>query len=139
MIRRFTLLILLFCCGCTTLATGPLFKPAAPPPSNAGTLYVFRSNVILGGSAPLVQLNGQPFVYLPAMGYSYAYLAPGVYRLTFERAGFKYFIAEVEIIEDEELYVFFNEPMSTMTELNSEDAAGQFNQYRYVDPISIAF
>ena len=133
------LCLILVISGCATYATGPLFRQAPPAPDKMGTLYVFRSKVSLGASIPTVKINGKPFVNLPAMGYSYAYLSPGVYRLTFENESFKYFITEIEIKEREELFEEFSEPFSRLREIQKSKAPDLVKDYRYVGPLNTEF
>ncbi len=131
-------LILIFS-GCATYSTGPLFSMAPAPPDKRGTLYVFRSKVSVGASIPAVKINGKPFVNLTAMGYSYTYLSPGVYQLTFENGNYKYFITEIEIKEGEELFVEYSEPFSRLKEIPKAQALDEVKDYRYVEPLNMSF
>lgn len=136
--------LILFCLilmvlGCVTYSTGPLFIQAPPSPDKMGTLYVFRSKVSVGSPIPTVKLNGKPFVNLTAMGYSYAYLSPGVYQLTFERGNYKNFITEIEIKEGQELFVEYNEPFSRLREIPKSQAINAVKEYRYVEPLNTEF
>lgn len=141
MIKKYLILLCFFTTlsGCATYATGPLFNQAPPSPDKMGTLYVFRSKVSVGASIPTVKLNGKPFVNLTAMGYSYAYLSPGVYQLTFENGSFKYFITEVEIKEGQDLFVEYSEPFSRLREIPKTRALEEVKQYRYVNPLNTDF
>lgn len=141
MIRKYLILICLslMVSGCATYATGPLFNQAPPSSDKMGTLYVFRSKVSLGASIPTVKINGKPFVNLTAMGYSYAYLHPGVYRLTFENGSFKYFITEIDIKEGEELFEEYNEVFSTLREVPKSRVFEAVKDYRYVAPLNADF
>ncbi|MFA5060646.1 MAG: DUF2846 domain-containing protein [Candidatus Omnitrophota bacterium] len=125
--------------GCATYATGPLFSQAPASPTDKGTLYVFRSKASVGALIPTVKLNGKPFVNLTAMGYSYAYVTPGVYQLTFEKGSFKYFITEIEIKAGENLYVEYNEPFSMLREIPESKVSEAVKNYKYVDPSNISF
>lgn len=141
MTRRY---LILFCLiitvsGCATYATGPLFKQAPTPPDKMGTLYVFRSKVSLGASIPTVKINGKPFVNLTAMGYSYTYLSPGVYRLTFENGNYQRFITEIEIKEGEELFEEYSEPFSRLREIPESQAIDAVTNYRFVVPVNTEF
>lgn len=131
--------LILIVAGCATYATGTLFRQASPSPDKMGTLYVFRSKVSLGASIPIVKINGKPFVNLMAMGYSYVYLNPGVYRLTFERGSFKYFITEFEIKEGQELFEEYDEVFSRLREIPMSKAFDIVKHYRYVAPLNTEF
>lgn len=141
MIKKYLILfcLILLLSGCATYSTGPLFTQAPPSPEKKGTLYVFRSKVSLAMSIPTVKLNGKPFVNLTAMGYSYAYLSPGVYQLTFERGNYKNFITEIEIKEEQELFVEYNEPFSRLREIPKSQAIDAVKEYRYVVPLNTEF
>lgn len=141
MTKRYLILfcLILAISGCATYATGPLFKQATAPPDKMGTLYVFRSKVSLGMPIPTVKINGKALVNLTAMGYSYTYLSPGVYRLTFENGNYKLFITEIEIKEGEELFVEYLEPFSRLRELPKSQALDAVTNYRFVAPRNTEF
>lgn len=127
--------------GCATYATGPLFQQASPAPETKGTLYVFRAKTI---SVPnvTVKIDGRPFVVLTVMGYSYAYLSPGIHRLNFNSGSFGgSFISEVEIKEGEALYVeHHGDGYGTrISEIPSSQALEAVKDYRYVEPINRNF
>ncbi|MDP2906010.1 MAG: hypothetical protein Q8O22_06910 [Candidatus Omnitrophota bacterium] len=128
--------ILVLLSGCATYASGPLFKEAPLPSNDMGTLYVFRSKASLGALVPTVKIDRRPFVKLTAMGYSYTYLSPGVYRLTFENGNYQRFITEIEIKEGQELFIEYSEPFSTLREIPKSQVSDVVKNYRYVAPVS---
>ena len=144
MIKRNFLMLsfVLILSGCATYATGPLFMEAPPSPDKKSTLYIFRAKTIEMGT-PKVKINGEPFVDLKAMGYSYAYLPPGIYRISFDYGAFAGggFITEVEMKEGKDLYVLYsgNGMANNVVEMTKKQASEQIKNYRYVDPINKDF
>lgn len=137
--------LILFCLvgilsGCATYAAGPLFNQAPLSPDNKGTLYVFRTKS--GGPTPIVKINGKPFVALSVLGYSYAYLSPGIYRLTFEYGAFgDNFISEIEIKEGQEVFEEYspNGFGQNLREIPKTQALDEMKPYRYINPLNTDF
>ena len=124
--------------GCATSAKGPLFTEAPPAPNQKSTLYIFRARTLQMGT-PKVKINNQLFANLTSNGYSYAYLSPGVYRISFEYTPLadSDFMTEVEMKEGKNIYLLFSG--SYVSEMTKERASEQIKNYRYVDPINKDF
>lgn len=143
MIKKYLILfcLILIVSGCATYAAGPLFREA--PVSNDGKsmLYVFQIKSPLV-YAPIVKINNKPFVRLTKMGYSYAYLFPGVYKLTFDYGGLEgVFISEVEIHAGRETYVEYYGGgfEKRLRELSKAQAIDELKDFRYIEPLNTEF
>lgn len=138
--------IALFCLvltisGCATYATGSLFQQAPAPTEKKSILYVFhpKSTIVY---TPLVKINDKPFVKLTQMGYSHAYLSPGIYRLAFKYGGGAgTFISEIEVKGDQPIFVkYFSTGFGkSLKEVPETEALHELKEYRYVEPIQIEF
>ncbi len=128
--------------GCATYAKGPLFTEAPPSPNQKSTFYIFRAKTF-GAGTPKVKINGQPFIDLTEMGYSYTYLSPGIYRISFDYGVFAgtNFITEIEMKEGKDLYLFYsgNGVGDNVLEMTKEQASEQIKKYRYIEPINKDF
>jgi len=142
MIRRF---LILFCfvsvlSGCATCANGPLYTKAPATLDKKGTLYIFRTKATLG-TTPIVKINDKPFVKLTAAGYSYVYLKPGIYRLSFLYKFGGGFISEIEIKEGQEFYAeYYTSGMGeNFKEIPADAAFCEIDSCRYIVPINSDF
>ena len=141
MIKKYLILFLLIgiVSGCAaTLATGPLFSEAPPSTGNKSTLYVFRTKSSWLAPKLTVKINGKPLVALDSLGYSYAYLSPGIYRLTFDSG----FITEIEIKEGQDLFVechAANGFGEGTRDVPKTQALDEIKNYRYVNPLNTIF
>lgn len=127
--------------GCATYATGPLFKQTPAPPNHKSTLYVFHPKSTIFYT-PLVKIDDKPFVKLTQLGYSYAYLSPRVYRLTFKYGGGAgAFISEIEVKGGQPIFVkyFSNGFGETLKEVPEIEALNEIKEYRYVEPVQTEF
>jgi len=143
MIKKYLILFcsVLMLSGCATCATGPLFTQASPSLDKKGTFYIFRAKTTLGVT-PTVKINGKPFVALTALGYSYVYLSPGIYRLTFYYGSFgNNFISEIEIKEGQELFAEYYAYGigQSLREIPKTTALDEIKDCRYVAPLSTDF
>lgn len=143
MIREYMALscLVLMASGCATYATGPLFKQAPIPPGKKSLVYVFHEKSPLVYT-PTVKINGEPFVKLTKLGYSYAYLSPGIYRLTFQYGGFEgAFITEIEIKEGRQIFLkYFSSGFDiSLKEVPETEALNEIKEYKYVEPFRTEF
>lgn len=139
--------IILFCfilaliSGCATYATGPSFKEAPLANNRKSTLYIFQVKSPLV-YAPIVTINDKPFVKLTKMGYAYAYLSPGVYKLTFHYGALEGdFITEIEIHEGKDIYIEYygGGYDKHLRELPKEQALVVLKDFKYIEPLSTDF
>ncbi|MBF0388103.1 MAG: hypothetical protein HQL20_09675 [Candidatus Omnitrophica bacterium] len=134
------LCFVMFISGCATCASGPLFAPASPSPDKKSVLYVYR-NIGSLGVAPTVKINGKPFVVLTSGGYSYAYLSPGIYKLTFQwMGGLGYtFTTQIEIKPGEDLFEKHYSTSVIMEDIPADQGLEDIKQYRYVPTLNSDF
>jgi hypothetical protein len=133
------LISLVLLTGCATNATGPLFTIAPSAPQNMGTLYVGLSSAILMMPGIIVKINDKPFVSLAGKNYSYVYLPPGIYRLSFVCNLTLIFMTELEILPGRNLYESFNAQYSSVSDLPSSSAPEFLKNFHYVTPINTSF
>ena len=133
------LAVMLILTGCATNATGPMFSQAQDAPSNMGTLYVAKSEAPFMTPLTVVEINDKPFVSLAGKGYSYVYLAPGVYRLSFVGATTVLFMTEIEIKAGQNLFEYYNGFNFSVAELSPYQAPDYLKDFHYVTPMNTSF
>lgn len=143
MIKKYLILfcLVLMLSGCATYATGPLFREAPVSSDKESTLYIFQVKSPLVYS-PIVKINDKPFIRLTKMGYSYAYLSPGIYKLTFDYGGTEGdFISEIEIHKGKETYMeYYGDGFEKrLRELPREQALDELKDFKYIEPLNTEF
>ena len=135
----FVLLICLLS-GCATTARGPLFTNPIEPKDNMGIFYIFRTYAIVGAYPdPLVQIDDKPLVTLQSMGYSYAYLKPGVHKLVLQDNLNNFFETEFEIHSGQELFECLDGFTQSLSEVVSFKAKENLKKYRLDTPLNSQF
>ena len=135
--------LILIISGCATTANGPLFKEAPVSGDKKSTLYIFQVKKPLVYPAT-AKINGKPFVQLARNGYSYTYLSPGVYKLSFDTnvlalaAGL---VSEIEIQEGKDIYLEFSDgsAQQSLREIPKEQALEKFKNFSYIEPLNTEF
>lgn len=144
MIRKLLLIIslavLLSACA-AKYATGPQFSEAPLPPAHKGTLYIYRADAPLVWT-PTVKINNKPFLELSKLGYSYVYLTPGIYRLTFDYGGLdSSFVTEILIDEGKVVFkgLYDSGGHKVLEDLPRDQALDKIKEYRYIEPLNTEF
>lgn len=136
-------ILLVFLSGCATYANGPAFTQAPTPPEKKSTFYIFRAKAKWGSSAnnPMVKIDGKSFVKLTTLGYSYAYLSPGIHKLTFNNGGaWDNFITEIRVKEGEDLFIeYIDYGNQSLRTLSKAKALEEAQNYKFVEPINTNF
>jgi hypothetical protein len=143
MIKRFVTIIglALILSGCATYATGPLFSEAPRLQIQKSILYIYRVNSPLVYT-PIIKINDKPFVELSKLGYSYAYLSPGIYKITID---YRYLetplITEFSIEENQEVFkrLYDSGFNKNLTDIPKEKALNEIKDFRYVEPLNTEF
>ena len=136
-----SLAIALWACAAVQYATGPTFIEASPPPAPKATLYFYRVDTSLS-AMPTIKLNGEPFVEIPVLGYSYAYLTPGVYRVSVAYRGGDYPLT-TEFVAKEGQVVFMRfydtAGLKRISVPPEKKALEEIRDHRFVEPLTRDF
>jgi len=133
--------LILFLFGCAPYAKGPLFSQIPNLQANKCVLFVYRKDTIYQNT-PMVKINEKLFVKLGKKGYSYAYMAPGIYKLTFDYGFLEApFIIELPIEEQKEIYLRLYDIgfHKSVTEVEKEKALEELKEYRFEEQINLEF
>ena len=133
----FLIALVAFLVGCSTIATGPLFSEAPMPSGNLGVLYLYRRPAI-ALTDPIFKIDGKPFVKMGGLGYSYAYLTPGVHRLAIGMLSGEFAVEKRQVlfkrVEEEG-------DRTSIRAVPEEKAIKEMKrlEYRYVEPFNREF
>lgn len=137
-----TFMVALSACA-ARLTEGRLFAETSPPSVGKSLVYVYYVDDTVHPFAfgvRTIMINNKPLAKLPRLGYSYAYLRPGVFRLDITELGITELSTEFLVEEGQTLFIRLSTTRGfTIGEVPREKALPEIETNRYVEPLNTEF